>query len=180
MMYATTRDFRTFSEPRIWNDPGHPVLDSTVIRHEETYYRFTKDARSVDWSDPCGKFITGEKSTDLRDTDWELVAECIGQGDATRPGVSEGEGPAVFMSNTEDTWYLLIDEFRGRGYVPFETTDLRSGTWTMSEGFALPSSRRHGTVLPVTRAELDRLRATYAASPIRLDTSGGPVSDSCR
>ena len=28
MMYATTRDFRTFSKPQVWNDPGAGVIDS--------------------------------------------------------------------------------------------------------------------------------------------------------
>ena len=28
----------------------------------------------------------------------------------------------MFKSNTENKWYMLIDEFGGRGYVPFETT----------------------------------------------------------
>ena len=43
MMYATTRDFHTFSEPKVWNDPGRGVIDSTVIRHGDYYYRFTTD-----------------------------------------------------------------------------------------------------------------------------------------
>ncbi|NUT48623.1 MAG: glycosyl hydrolase family 43, partial [Saccharothrix sp.] len=69
--------------------------------------------------------------------------------------------PTVFKSNTEDRWYLFIDEFGGRGYVPFETTDLASGRWTLAANYELPSRPRHGTVLPVTKAELDRVRAAF-------------------
>ncbi|MFF8845208.1 immunoglobulin-like domain-containing protein [Streptomyces sp. NPDC015127] len=158
MMYATTRDFHTFTQPRVWKDPGYSVIDSTVIKEGNTYYRFTKDERNNTSTTPCSKFVIEEKATRLLDPDWDFVAECIGKGDATSPGIARGEGPTVFKSNTEDRWYLFIDEFGGRGYVPFETTDLESGRWTMSKDYALPQSPRHGTVLPITRSELDRLR----------------------
>ena len=156
MLYATTRDFRTFSEPRVWADPGHSVIDSTVIEHRGRYYRFTKDERAAGEGAPCGKFIVAERSRWLRDTDYDFVADCIGSGD-----ISRGEGPTVFRSNTEDRWYLFIDEFGGRGYVPFETTDLASGQWRMADSYELPARPRHGTVLPVTRSELDRVRAAF-------------------
>lgn len=160
MLYATTKDFRTFSEPKVWDDPGYSVIDSTVIKNEGSYYRYTKDERDPTSSSPCSKFITGEKSTSLTDTSYDFVADCIGSG-----SIDRGEGPTVFKSNTEDKWYLFIDEYGGRGYVPFETTDLDSGDWTMSADYQLPASPRHGTVMPVTQAEYDRLMAAYPVSP---------------
>ncbi|MFT7838475.1 LamG-like jellyroll fold domain-containing protein [Saccharothrix sp. BKS2] len=156
MLYATTRDFRTFTEPEVWVDPGYSVIDSTVIRHGAEFYRFTKDERNNTSTTPCSKFILAEKSTRLRDTSYDFVADCIGKG-----SINQGEGPTVFKSNTEDRWYLFIDEFGGRGYVPFETTDLASGQWRPATGYELPSRPRHGTVLPVTKAELDRVRAAH-------------------
>ncbi|MFD7242685.1 family 43 glycosylhydrolase [Streptomyces massasporeus] len=159
MLYATTKDFRTFSEPKVWNDPGYSVIDSTVVKYKDEYYRYTKDERDPGSSSPCSKFITGEKSTSLTSTTYDFVADCIGKG-----AMDRGEGPTVFKSNTEKKWYLFIDEYGGRGYVPFETTDLASGTWTPSTDYQLPASPRHGTVLPVTQQEYDRLLAAYPAT----------------
>ncbi|MDC0771882.1 family 43 glycosylhydrolase [Streptomyces sp. HD] len=159
MLYATTKDFRTFSEAKVWNDPGYSVIDSTVVQHKGTYHRYTKDERDPSSGSPCSKFITAEKSTSLTDTSYDFVADCIGSG-----AMERGEGPTVFKSNTEDKWYLFIDEYGGRGYVPFETTDLDSGRWTPSTDYQLPASPRHGTVIPVTQAEYDRLLAAYPAS----------------
>ncbi|MGO4758547.1 glycoside hydrolase family 43 protein, partial [Streptomyces sp. 2MCAF27] len=139
MLYATTKDFRSFSAPKVWNDPGYSVIDSTVIKDKGTYYRFTKDERDPSSGTPCSKFITAEKSTSLTDTSYDFVADCIGKG-----AIDRGEGPTIFKSNTEDKWYLFIDEFGGRGYIPFETTDLGSGKWTPSENYQLPASPRHG------------------------------------
>lgn len=155
MMYATTEDFVTFSEPQVWHDPGYSVIDSTLIQEDGVYHRFTKDERGQGES-PCGKFITQETATDVLDTSYDLVADCIGSG-----AISQGEGPLIFRSNTEDRWYLFIDEFGGRGYVPFETTDLASGNWTVSSGYDLPASPRHGTVVPLTQAEYDRVAAAF-------------------
>jgi hypothetical protein len=67
----------------------------------------------------------------------------------------------VFKSNTEEKWYLFIDEYGGRGYVPFETTDLDSGKWTPVKDYQMPGHPRHGVVLPVTQQEYDRLLAAY-------------------
>ncbi|MFE1114564.1 family 43 glycosylhydrolase [Streptomyces rochei] len=160
MLYATTEDFRSFSEPKVWNDPGYSVIDSTVVEHEGTYYRYTKDERDPSSGSPCSKFVTGEKSTSLTDTSYDFVSDCIGRG-----AMERGEGPTVFKSNTEEKWYLFVDEYGGRGYLPFETTDLASGEWTPSTDYQLPASPRHGTVIPVTQAEYDRLLAAYPESP---------------
>ncbi|TDV44787.1 glycoside hydrolase family 43 protein [Actinophytocola oryzae] len=157
MLYATTTDFRTFSAARVWVDPGYSVIDSTVLEDGGWYYRFTKDERSAGPGAPCGKFITEQRSTQLRDTTYDLVKDCVGSG-----AISQGEGPTAFRSNTENRWYLFIDEFGGRGYVPFQSTNLAAGQWSPVSGYTLPSSPRHGTVLPVTSAELARVRAAYS------------------
>lgn len=41
--------------------------------------------------------------------------------------------------------------------MPFETTDLGSGVWTPTPDATLPTSPRHGTVLPITHEEHVRL-----------------------
>ncbi|MFC8923911.1 immunoglobulin-like domain-containing protein [Cellulosimicrobium sp. NPDC057127] len=161
MMYATTRDFVTFSEPQVWIDEkrgnGLGMIDSSIVEHEGTYYRFTKDEAYM--------IPRLEKSTDLRSTDWELVAERIGYGEPNPWGgtFTNGEGPTAFRSNLEEKWYLFVDQpsyHGGEGYMAFESTDLDSGEWTAVDA-QLPSSPRHGTVLPVTAAEHAALLAAY-------------------
>jgi hypothetical protein len=159
MMYSTTRDFRTFSEAKVWNDPGDSVIDSTVIKEGDTYYRFTKDEARVSG---CLD-IMHEKSTDLLAVDlpatnprnWSLMANCIGKN----AGTGGVEGPTVFKSNTEEKYYLFVDEFGGRGYIPLESTSLENPDWKLAGNYELPRAPRHGTVLPVTKAELERLHS---------------------
>lgn len=167
MMYATTTDFRTFSAPTVWKDPGYSVIDSTVVSDAGVFYRVTKDERSTGTGAPCGKFLIQEKSTVLTSTAFTFQKECIGQG-----SVSAGEGPTIVKSNTENRWYLFIDEFGGRGYVPFTTTNLETAVWTEVPNAVLPSNPRHGGVLAITRAELLRLAgASTQIAPILGNTS---------
>ncbi|WP_369240692.1 family 43 glycosylhydrolase [Streptomyces sp. R21] len=170
MMYATTRDFYTFSEPKVWIDRGYSVIDSTMIQHDGTYYRLSKDERNNTSSTPNSKFIFEEKSDSILNPSWDAVAEGIGKG-----AMSAAEGPLVFKSNTEEKWYAFLDEFGGRGYLPFETTDLDSGNWTPSTGYDLPSKPRHGTVLPVTQAEYDRLLRAYQPDQLVAGVEGVKV-----
>ncbi|WP_169731994.1 RICIN domain-containing protein [Glycomyces arizonensis] len=153
MMYATTTDFRNFSEARVWVDKGYSTIDSTVAEHDGTYYRYTKDERS---GTSCGKFILSETSTSLTNTNWAFQTECIGSGT-----ISHGEGPLIFKSNTEDRWYMFIDEYGGRGYIPFETTDLSSGQWTPVSGYSLPGRPRHGSILPLTYGEYQAIQNAW-------------------
>ncbi|MBO0610751.1 family 43 glycosylhydrolase [Myceligenerans salitolerans] len=162
MMYATTTDFTTFSEPETWVDPGYSVIDSTVARDDDgTYYRFTKDERNNTSSTPCSKFILAERSTELRSTDWDFVTECIGKANSLGPGIDRGEGPTIFKSNSTDEWYLFVDEFGGRGYVPFVADSLDAPEWRMADDYKMPTRPRHGTVLPVTAEEYDRILRHY-------------------
>jgi hypothetical protein len=167
--YATTRDFRTFGKPVLWQDPGTSVIDTDVLKEGGTYYRFTKDEGS---STGCSDIIQ-EKSTNLLAVDdisdptydpnnrkWQKVASCIGKN----AGTSAVEGPTAFKANPGDTsghqYYLFVDEYGGRGYIPLATDDLDNPGWSVPTSYNLPASPRHGTVLPVTAAELKALRQT--------------------
>ncbi|WP_332662729.1 family 43 glycosylhydrolase [Aeromicrobium sp.] len=197
MLYATTRDFRTFSKPKIWQDFGASRIDSTVIKDGATYHRFTKDEGGVTG---CSDIIQ-EKNDDLLEADdasvpgwdinnpaWTITDSCIGKN----AGTSAVEGPTAFKANEGDTsgskYYLFTDEYGGRGYIPLGTDNLDAPDWKVAPSYKLPGSPRHGTVIPVTAEELKRLRndpepakanadgviAQYALD----DTSGTTAKDS--
>ncbi|MCE6997345.1 family 43 glycosylhydrolase [Saccharothrix sp. S26] len=179
MLYATTRDFTTFSEPKIWQDRGSSRIDSTVIKDDGLYYRFTKDegAGGTGCSD-----IIQEKATSLTAVDlpgapaWAFQQGCIGR-DA---GTSAVEGPTVFKANPGDKsgypYYLFVDEYGGRGYIPLGTTSLDAPQWRVPPAFDLPAGPRHGTVVPVTAAEhtalLKALGGPVPPEPVKRDANG--------
>ena len=169
MMYATTEDFTEFSEPQVWIDmprgDGLGMIDSTVAELDGTYYRFTKDEADMT--------VRQESATDLRRTQgvtdgdgWDLVAEQVGVGEPNPWGgtFTAGEGPTVFPSLTDESWYMMIDQpsyHGGEGYMLFRSEDLASGDWSAVPDAHLPESPRHGTVLPITGDEQEALLEAF-------------------
>ncbi|WP_433583425.1 immunoglobulin-like domain-containing protein [Paenibacillus amylolyticus] len=163
MMYSKTRDFYTFTEPQVYLDYGYSIIDTTMIEHEGKVYRFTKDEQNNGASAPFGKMIFQEVGDSILDPTFKMINQGVGN-------IKWVEGPTIFKSNTDEKWYLFVDEFGGRGYVPFETTNLASGVWTLSSNYNLPASPRHGTVIPITQSEYDALNGTNVpVSGISLD-----------
>ncbi|CAG7555147.1 unnamed protein product [Fusarium equiseti] len=161
MMYSLTKDFKTFSAPEIWQDSKTSRIDTTVIKSGDSFYRFTKDEGSVSG---CTDIIQEKSSSLLAPVDdWSVQATCIG-ADA---GLQAVEGPTAFKANPSDVngdkFYLFVDEYGGKGYVPLETTDLDKPEWKVSSSYKLPTSPRHGTVIPITKKEHEKLLSAYGA-----------------
>jgi hypothetical protein len=206
VMYATTRDFVTFSDAKVWQDAGDRI-DSTMIEDDGVFYRFTKEVTGcVD--------IVQESSPALRalsvpgDYAWQTDASCISK--TARNTTRTTEGPTIFRANAGDTslpagadggFYLFVDDFTGAGYLPLFTESLAEPAWRTVTG-ALPTSR-HGSVLPVTLhqwesakglpattvatttalaevADGDRLAPGDAVRAVVTAADGGPVAGSVR
>lgn len=171
VMYATTRDFTSFSDAKVWQDAGDRI-DSTVIEDDGTFYRFTKEVTG------CTDILQ-ESSTDLRALtvpgayEWATDASCISK--TARGTTRTTEGPTIFRANEGDTsvpadadggFYLFVDDFTGAGYLPLFTESLAAPQWQTVTG-ALPKSR-HGSVLPVT---LNQWEAAKGATLTRITTT---------
>ncbi|WP_449528523.1 immunoglobulin-like domain-containing protein [Galactobacter valiniphilus] len=163
MMFATTRDFRTFSEAKPWQDTGTSRIDSTVIEEDGTYYRFTKDEGQAYG---CLDVFAESSASLTQFTDksggWDMGQKCIGKS----AGTGAVEGPTVFKANPGDVngggYYLFVDEFSGRKYLPLHSDSLTEQKWNAVNGATLPSpAPRHGTVLPVTASEYEAIMAAY-------------------
>jgi arabinoxylan arabinofuranohydrolase len=147
-----TADFKTFTKAEIYIEKPTTVIDTDIIRDGHTYYRFTKDEKN--------KAITME-AADRVAGPWKDVE---GFSLATMQGY---EGPACFqltpaMEGKPATWCLLLDYYsRGQGYKPFTTTDLASGKFTANNEITFPYRFRHGSVLPLSAEEYQRVKAAY-------------------
>lgn len=194
MMYATTRDFVTFSDPLPWVDvkrgTGRGMIDATIVQDGDTFYRVIKDEASMtprqEKSTDLLATVTGSLPTTTSTPGWQLVKEKVGVGQPNPWGgtFTGGEGPTVFRDNDDpDRWIMFIDQpsyHGGQGYMAFETHDIGSASWTSVPDANLPSSPRHGTVLPVTQEELDRMRLNLqpdllveSVDPITVSTKAG-------
>ncbi len=149
---SRTKDFRTFSEPFIYIDKPHHVIDTDIVRDGGKYYRFSKDEQ-------C-KAVTMEVGENLMGP-WEDVP---GFSLAAMTGY---EGPQCFIleraaGGRPPVWCLLLDYYsKGEGYKAWLTHDLGGGQFESAGSFEFPFHFRHGSVLPVTGEEFARLEAAY-------------------
>lgn len=158
LYYCKTRDFYTFTEPKVWIDESHSAIDSTVVRDVDgTYYRFTKNESKT--------YIYMEKSDSLLG-EWTMVNSNIAGG---------VEGPCCFAFNEDDVekagakWCLLQDAFGAGGYYPMVTDDLASGKFTRISA-NLPARPRHGTVINITAAEYQAMQEKWGLPTMPKDT----------
>jgi len=154
---AKTRDFYTFTEPVVYLERPSDVIDATIIKHDGIYYRFTKDE--------VNKNIVVDKCDQLLGKEFERISAPVVE---SQSGV---EGPAIFKFNGENKWCLLLDNYGGIGYYPLISTDLASGVFTRlsTSEYSLPSSPRHGTVMPITQDEYNRIMAKWSREVVPPD-----------
>jgi hypothetical protein len=159
-MYATTRDFVTFTEAQIWQ-PNEWRIDATVTKVGDWYYRFTK---SIDKAHNNCHDIVEERSKNLRALrdQWETVESCIG----ATAGLPETEAPLVFKANPSDVngdyYYLWMEKWiPTKTYVALRTKSLEAPKWeVVPVNFPNPLPK-HGAILTITAAEAKALAAAY-------------------
>ncbi len=159
-MYATTRDFVTFTQAQIWQ-PDEWRIDSTMTKVGAWYYRFTK---SIDKAHDNCHDIVEERSKAIRvlRDQWETVASCIG----AKAGLSESEAPLTFRSNPGDAngdyYYLWSEHWKPtKTYVALRTKDIANPDWSPVPVQFPDPLPKHGTVLPITAAEAQALTKAY-------------------
>lgn len=146
---AYTRDFQTFTNKGLYMEQAYDVIDMTIIRSEDTYYRFYKNEQ-----DKC---ICMDYGTDLEGEFIRINASCLEE----LRGV---EGPAVFpMKNSG--WCLLVDQFAvNGGYIPLICNSLSEGNFKFVEEDQYDMGqlqKRHGSVLLLSDNEYRAIKERY-------------------
>ncbi len=155
--YSRTRDFQTFTEPKLLcqkSDSG--IIDSAIYEEDGFFYRFLKsEANPETLILEKGASITGEDYTRVPVFDEEMAK--------LQQGVYEA--PTAFRLKN-GKWCLMLDfygvEGEGQGYVPFIADTLADGRFIRSdESFSFPYGFKHGTILGITDEEYQRIKTHY-------------------
>ena len=189
--YATTRDFYNFSEAQVWIEQSGSVIDTTVIKANGYYYRYTKNEDGGTVNDTPSKRIFCQRSTSLTapNDQWELVHE-------NSLDISGGqiEGGCIFKINTDDVAnakeaaalkgfnlegddvYCLVADRTGVTIFPGLSTKIEDGYFNVLgtsknevvDGRPLYSmpvpDASHGTIMPITSEEYNNLKLKWDAS----------------
>jgi len=141
-MYATTtKDWRAFTPTRLWYDPGFSVIDATVIPVGDGYQVVVKDETKT----PVKKYLLHAASADVEGP-WSPLSAPL-----SRDWV---EGPTVLQVG--DAWIVYFDVYKEKHYGALRTRDWKTFE-DITEKISLPPGIRHGTVIEVPYAVVERL-----------------------
>jgi hypothetical protein len=134
MYYTTTKDFRNFSETKLYLDPGFSVIDCVIVKRNKNDYVLvlkdnTRPNRNIKISfgnNPLGP--------------WSKPSETF------TPGFTEG--PSVVKVGND--YLIYYDQYRDKIYGAMKTKDFIQFTDVTSE-VKLPVGHKHGTIFPVKK-----------------------------
>lgn len=144
-VYAmTTKDWKQFSPARVWFDPGFNSIDATVVNDGRRWIMVFKDERKTPVYKQLRLAFANSPSGP-----WTGVTEPF-----TDAWV---EGPSAVRIGEE--WWIYFDHYtKPRHYGALKTRNWKIFE-DMTKQLSFPDDHRHGTVVPVSEAEAERLRA---------------------
>jgi beta-xylosidase len=145
---AMTADFITFSQPKIFFDPGYMVIDATILETGGKYYLVFKDERL----EPLHKWIGIAESENLEGPYTNI-------SDPLTESWSEGPSAAVVGKD----YIIYYDHYRDpKRYEAVRSRDLKH--WTpINDEIQFPAACKHGSFLKITPKEKERLEAAHGA-----------------
>ena len=157
--YTRTKDFKEFTPAKeLYRKEDSGIIDSAMYEENGIYYNFIKSegnpSRIILVKSDC---VTGP---------WERVYEFDKYMEPLQEGLYEA--PTAFRYE-DGRWCLMLDFYgtdaTGQGYVPFLADSLEKANFVRSDAsFSFPYGFKHGTILPITMEEYERLKA-YEKNP---------------
>lgn len=144
-LYAfRTRDFKTFSPPRLFYEPGFMVIDAAIFRPGRRYAMVAKNETLT----PPAKYLFLAWA-DSPDGPWGPPGPRIS-------GKEWAEGPSPVRIG--DYWYIYFDMYRAKRYGAIRSKDLEH--WEDVTGqLEFPAGTKHGTAFRAPRAVVQGLRS---------------------
>ncbi len=141
MYYTKTKDFKTYSDPELFCEPGFSVIDAVIVkRAKEDYVLVLKDNTrpNRNLKIAFGKTPVGP---------WSEASEAF-SGNFV-------EGPTVLKLG--DAWYIFCDVYKEYRYGVYKTTDFINFEDVSSE-FSIPKGHKHGTIFTASEEVLNNLK----------------------
>lgn len=140
LYYVTTKDFNTFSAPKLFYEPGFSCIDATLVkRGPEDYVMVVKD-----------------NTRPNRNIKVAFAKDAEGPYSAPSEPFTESftEGPSV--AKTDDGYVIYYDTYQKRIYSAAKTSDFVNFT-DYTDSVSVPALHKHGTIFRAPRQVVDNL-----------------------
>lgn len=156
IFYSTTKDFKTFTEPKPFFGKKNEILDTHITKIGDVYHMFYKNANDPGMNmHATSNHLYGPY---VHDEDFEKYMETVDKANCY-------EAPTSYIL-PDGRWCLMLDFFgcekEKMGYVPFISDTPGSARFTKTtEEFSFPYGFKHGKVIEITDEEYERLKNYY-------------------
>jgi hypothetical protein len=146
-MYSTsTKDFNTFSETKLFLDPGFSVIDAVIVKRAvQDYVLVLKDNTRPERN---LKVMFAQRI----DGPWSQMSVPFSDPFT--------EGPSVVKRRGE--WLIYFDSYQKMRYEADATKDFIHFK-NINDKIQLPEGHKHGTIVPITPKKLRQLLQTIHA-----------------
>ena len=146
MYFVTTKDFKTFSDTKLFYNQGFNVIDGTLIHENNEYILFLKDETKT----PPQKNIRIATSNQLTEN-YSKPTEPI-------TGRYWAEGPTPVKIG--EWWIVYFDKYVDHKMGAVRSKNLKN--WEdISEQISFPEGTRHGTVFKVSQQIAENLKRQH-------------------
>jgi predicted GH43/DUF377 family glycosyl hydrolase len=141
MYVITTKDFKTFSEAKLFLNPGFSVIDAVILKKAADDY----------------VLVLKDNTRPNRNLKVAFSRQALGP----YKGVSEAftgkltEGPTVVKVGK--SWLIYYDAYGEKRYAAIRTKDFKSFEDVSGET-KIPEGHKHGTIVPVKKKVIERLK----------------------
>lgn len=140
MYYTTTKDFKSFTETKLFNDPGFSIIDAVIVKKGQKDYvlvlkdntRPNRNLKVAFAKNPLGPF--------------QQISEPFS------PYLSEG--PAVLK--VKDQWLIYFDSYGSKSYEAVSTKDFKVFE-KINDKISVPEGHKHGTIFKASNKDLKNL-----------------------
>ena len=141
MYYTVTKDFKTFSDTKLFLDPKFSVIDAVIVKRDTKDYvlvlkdntRPERDIKVAFADNPLGP--------------WQNVSKAFTE--------SFTEGPSVVK--VKDEWLIYYDSYRKKIYEASVTNDFVHFE-NVTSRVTVPQGHKHGTIVPIKRKFVKELK----------------------
>ncbi len=153
---CTTKDFESFSEPKLFFTKDNEILDTHLVKIDGTYHLFYKNAECP----PMNMHATSDKLYGPYEHDKAFEDY---MATLSRPGSYEAPTTLVLP---DGRWCLMLDFFgcekEKMGYVPFVSSKPGDSNFKRAdENFSFPYGFKHGGVIEITDEEYEKIEKHY-------------------
>ncbi len=140
MYYTTTKDFKTFTETKLFLDPKFSVIDCVIVkRASNDYVLVLKDNTR-----PMRNIMVAFGNTPLGP--WHDISEPFTE--------QFTEGPTV--AKVGEDYLIFYDAYRKKTYEASKTSDFKTFV-DISDQVSLPEGHKHGTIFKAKESVLKNL-----------------------